>query len=138
MARKWLTLFALLTLALGCVLLPTSSPPAATSPPRASGKAGDLSGSYRITGTNPDGRPYQGTLTIEAHGEVYFLTWETGDTLIEGVGLLKGNVLSAGWNCGVITYSVLENGTLEGIWALCGESRVGTERAVPFQPGIQG
>ncbi|MBC7228443.1 MAG: hypothetical protein H5T61_14630 [Thermoflexales bacterium] len=138
MVPKWLALLSLVVLTMGCVLLPTSSPPAATSPPRASEDTGGLSGVYRVTGTNPDGRPYEGTLTIEAQGDVYALSWEIGDTVIEGVGLLRGNVLSGGWDCGVVTYSVLEDGTLEGLWALCGGSRVGTERAVPGQPGVQG
>ncbi len=139
MFRKRWWILALLLFSLGCILFqPTSPPLAAPFPTRASGDRAGLSGLYHVTGTNPDGRPYQGTLTIESRGEVYTLLWEIGSTSIEGVGLLKGDTLSAGWECGVVVYSVLEDGSLEGVWALCGESRVGTERAVPQKPGVQG
>ncbi len=139
MFRKRLRILVLLLFSLGCAFLPPTPPPIAAPPAtRPFGEGASLSGLYRVTGTNPDGRPYQGTLRIQPQGEVYVLLWETGGTSIEGVGLLRGNILSAGWDCGVVTYSVLEDGSLEGVWALCGESRVGTERAVPQKPGIQG
>ena len=137
MTRKRLSILCLLLLLLGCTLLP-STPPSIAPAPRTSEGAADISGVYRVTGTNPDGQPYRGTLTIEAQGEVYRLVWEVGSTSIEGVGLLRGTVFSAGWDCGVVTYQVLEDGRLEGIWALCGGSSVGTEQAVPQRPISQG
>jgi hypothetical protein len=139
MLRKWLSILSLLLLLFGCTLLPSTPPPIAPPPaPRTSEGPADLSGVYRVTGTNPDGRPYHGTLTIEVRGEAYLLVWEVGSTSIEGVGLRRGTVFSAGWDCGVVTYQVLEDGRLEGIWALCGGSSVGTEEAVPQRPGSQG
>lgn len=133
MGRKALVVLLLLLMISGCFSPPPSAPMAHPSSP-----SGDPTGVYYVTGTNPSGTPYRGTLTVERLGNTYALTWETGGIIIEGVGLLQGGILSAGWDCGVITYRIQEDGSMEGIWALCGEGRTGTERAVPKRPGVQG
>jgi len=97
-----------------------------------------LVGTYQVTGTNPDGSSYLGTLTVEAYGETYSLVWEVGNTVTTGVGLREGNVLSGGWDCGVVTYRIQEDGRLEGVWALCSEPHTGTEQAIPVRLGVQG
>lgn len=133
MGRKASVVLLMLLMVSGCFLRPPPAPLAHPSSPFEG-----PTGVYHVTGTNPDGTPYQGTLTVERLGDTYTLTWETGSTVIEGVGLLQGNILSAGWDCGVITYRVQEDGSMEGIWALCGAGNTGTERAVPQRPGVQG
>lgn len=139
MKRRSPVAVLLLLLALGCTLLrPTPLLIGTPQPAPSSEGPADLTGVYQVTGRNLDGTPYQGTLTVEAYGEVYTLVWELGNTRIEGVGLLEGNMLSAGWDCGVATYSILENGEMEGVWTICGENRTGTERATPWRRGIQG
>ncbi|HYE96351.1 MAG TPA: hypothetical protein VD962_09085 [Rubricoccaceae bacterium] len=97
------------------------------------GRGRDLGGTYAVTGTNPDntdGSPYEGTLTITPHGDVYELTWETGATSV-GVGLRDGDMVAAtygGEDCGVVAYRS-RNGGLEGTWATYGSDGIGTERA---------
>lgn len=89
----------------------------------------------------------------------YPLVWVTGEVVYEGLGILQGDVLSAAWSesilplrrgstsqrqaglrfgdraqgtssCGVVSYLVLEDGTLEGVWAIGQGGRTGAERAV--------
>ncbi len=134
MFRKWGGMILLLLLACGCTALQPTPPPVGRPTP----SDDPLVGTYRVTGTNPDGSSYRGTLTIEAQGETYSLIWEVGNTLTTGVGLRQGDVLSGGWDCGVVTYQIQGDGSLEGVWALCGERHIGTERAVPTRPGVQG
>lgn len=136
MSRKASVVLLLLLMIPGCLPPPTPAPMAPPSSP--SGGPTSPVGVYYVTGTNMDGTPYRGTLTIERLGNTYTFTWETGGAITEGVGLLQGNILSAGWDCGVVTYRIQEDGSLEGVWALCGEGRTGTERAVPQLPGFQG
>lgn len=133
MGRKASVVLLMLLLISGCF---PPSPPAPMAHP--SSPSGGPTGVYYVTGINPSGTPYRGTLTVERLRDTYTLTWQIGSTVIEGVGLLQGDILAAGWDCGVITYRIQEDGSMEGIWALCGEGRTGTERAVPQRPGVQG
>ena len=43
-------------------------------------------GNYRVQGTNPDGSPYRGTLTIERSGPLYLVRWKIGKDTYEGQG----------------------------------------------------
>jgi|GEM_PF-4730106 len=102
---------------------------------------GTLATTYALTGTNPDDAPYDGTLTIEPHGAVYHLSWQIGDTVFAGVGLLQDDTLAVGWDqrqpCGVITYQVLPDGSLTGLWAEYGRDRVRPVELVPAQEGTR-
>lgn len=89
-------------------------------------------GSYDVTGKNPDGSSYKGTLQIEVGSkDTYRLTWRTPGA-VPGIGISDGRLLVAGYgspNCGVAAYSVKDDGSLVGDWAQ--GSLAGSERAKP-------
>jgi hypothetical protein len=95
--------------------------------------AGEPSGgiaTFNLTGTNANGSPYTGRLTItDAGNNVYQLAWDTGTKFV-GTGVRVGDRLAAGWGarqCGFIIYEV-KGGTLEGKWGVPGSTALGTER----------
>lgn len=95
----------------------------------------DIAGDYAITGTNEDGSPYKGALTVIKHGDVYQFRWDAGKQY-DGVGVPNGNVVAVaftegkdGKGCGVVSYQVLADGTLEGKWGYWGVDESGTETA---------
>lgn len=97
----------------------------------ASAKA-DIVGAYAVTGTNPDGSAYEGTLTVSAEEDVYQFAWDVGNSY-KGVGIQQGNLIAVGWgsdNCGVVAYAVKDNASLQGTWGVYGQSQLGTEEAV--------
>ena len=106
---------------------PASAPPANPST--------NLGGQYTVLGTNPDGGQYRGSLEVIARGNVYQFRWNAG-VQYDGVGVRNGRIVAVtfasgndGTGCGVIDYTVLNDGTLEGIWGYWGTSASGTERA---------
>jgi tetratricopeptide (TPR) repeat protein len=91
----------------------------------------DIEGNYATTSINSGG--YDGILRITRSGEVYQFSWVEG--AYYGVGLRRGERVSVGWTntdelCGVVSYRIHANGTLEGSWAAQGQEGVGSERAV--------
>jgi hypothetical protein len=75
-------------------------------------------GNYRVQGTNPDGSPYRGTLTLERSGPLYLVRWKIGKDTYEGQGTLNGNTLTVDWGQpDPVIYQVMNDGTLEGTWA---------------------
>ena len=75
-------------------------------------------GNYRVQGTNPDGSPYRGTLTIERSGPLYLVRWKIGKDTYEGQGTLNGTTLTIDWGQpDPVIYQVMNDGTLEGTWA---------------------
>ncbi len=95
----------------------------------------NIAGKYNVTGTNPDGAVYKGTLEILAHGDVYQFRWNAGSQY-DGVGVVNGEVAavsftsgSSGEGCGVIDYVIQGDGTLDGKWGYWGVNEIGTERA---------
>jgi hypothetical protein len=97
--------------------------------------AANIAGKYNITGTNPNGAPYKGTLEIIAHGDVYQFRWNAG-AQYDGVGILNGNVVAVafasgekGEGCGVVDYMIRGDGALDGKWGYWGVNESGTERA---------
>jgi len=110
------------------VAIPQTHGPAA-SPTRT------LAGRYVVVGTNPDGGQYNGGLEIIARSSVYQFRWNAG-AQYDGVGVKNGSIVAVafangndGTGCGVVDYTVLNDGTLEGIWGYWGTSAGGTERA---------
>lgn len=147
----------LVTLALGCNLTKTSSnsstanvsndnkasnsssSPAANSQDH--GKSAtpapkpDIASKYDITGTNPDGGAYKGTLVVIARGDVYQFRWDAGSQY-DGIGVQNGNIIavsyttgSNGKGCGVVDYDIQGDGTLDGKWGYWGTNEMGTETA---------
>jgi hypothetical protein len=93
--------------------------------------AADIEGSYGVTGTNPDGSAYEGSLSVARTGAVYSFHWETGQPY-DGVGVVDGNHVAVGWggeSCGGVIYRIGDDGSLYGRWALMGTDAAGTESA---------
>jgi len=97
--------------------------------------APDIAGKYNITGTNPEGGGYKGTLEVIARGDVYQFRWNAG-TQYDGVGVQNGNMIavayangSDGKGCGVIDYDIASDGSLNGKWGYWGVNDAGTELA---------
>ena len=95
----------------------------------------DIAGDYAVTGSNENGSPYKGTLAVIKHGDVYQFRWNTGKDY-DGVGVPNGNVIAVaftsganGKGCGVVSYQLLDDGTLDGKWGYWGVDESGTERA---------
>lgn len=104
--------------------------PAETSTPRTAEAEGNgvRPGTYRVQGTNPDGSPYRGTVTITRSGTLYQLRWQIGQDVFQGQGTLNGRVLTVDWGQpDPVIYQVQRDGTLEGTWA---KGRA-TERLTP-------
>jgi hypothetical protein len=109
---------------------PQSHKPPATTP------TVSLAGKYSVAGTNPaDGGEYVGSLEVISRGNVYQFRWNAGNQY-EGIGVKNGNTVavaftsgSDGSGCGVVDYTVLKDGTLDGIWGYWGTDASGTERA---------
>ncbi|HKP35494.1 MAG TPA: hypothetical protein VJT71_01455 [Pyrinomonadaceae bacterium] len=105
----------------------------ATSAPAA--PVANIAGKYNVTGTNPDGNVYKGTLEVIAHGDVYQFRWNAGEQY-DGVGITNGDVAAAaftgganGEGCGVVDYVIQSDGNLDGKWGYWGVNESGTERA---------
>ncbi len=77
-----------------------------------------IEGQYSAVGTNPDGSPYTGAVTIHRDGDMYRFHWRVG-TEYYGHGTLKGNILTVYWGApDPVIYTVRDGGrTLEGVWA---------------------
>ena len=152
---KWIiTITALAHLAIGCSMNKASSTGAsntrAANDNRSSSSsssstttnssterapAPDIDGKYNITGTNPDGGSYKGTLEVITHGDVYQFRWNAG-TQYDGVGIQNGNIVAVayttganGQGCGVVDYDIQRDGSLEGKWGYWGTNEAGTENA---------
>jgi hypothetical protein len=84
--------------------------------------AQDIAGKYGCIGSGPDGKTYEVDLSVEKRNDGYALTWTTeGQTSGIGVGLLKGDVLTAIFQTpnalGLVAYTVSKNG-LDGTWTV--------------------
>ena len=152
---KWIiTVAAMAVLAIGCSMNKASSTGAAntraandnkssnssssstttsSNPNRAA--APDIDGKYNITGTNPDGGSYKGTLEVFTRGDVYQFRWNAGSQY-DGVGVQNGNIVAVayttganGQGCGVVDYAIQGDGSLEGKWGYWGTNEAGTENA---------
>ena len=95
----------------------------------------NIPGTYDVAGTNEDGSTYRGELRILKQGSVYQFRWATG-IQYDGVGVINGDTIAVaytegktGTGCGVVSYRILQGGTLDGIWGMWGVNQSGTERA---------
>lgn len=94
----------------------------------------DIAGEYSVVGTNEDGSPYKGALEVIKHGDVYQFRWSAGRQY-DGVGVPNGNVVavaftggSNGKGCGVVSYQLMADGSLDGVWGYWGVNEMGTEK----------
>lgn len=143
--NKWFSSLITLSLLVACVLgcnksgagvAKTESTGNSNAAREAATPFADIAGEYAVTGTNEDGSPYKGTLEVIKRGNVYQFRWNAGKQY-DGVGVPNGNVVavaftggSNGKGCGVVSYQILADGTLDGVWGYWGQDDSGTERAV--------
>lgn len=97
------------------------------------GQALDVSGAYRVQGTNPGGGgDYQGDVLVRKVGDVYQVVWVIGGQRHVGTGLLSDGVLSVAYqqsnrSAGVAVYRQDADGVLRGRWTPIGGTAAGTE-----------
>lgn len=98
---------------------------------RTKGSGSDLDGFYDITGKNPEGKEYKGTLTVIQSGEGYTFDWVAGNSF-SGFGIRGDNFVAVGFGgkqCSFVGYDVKSDGTLEGKWGSFGSTKLGSETA---------
>ena len=91
----------------------------------------ELEGSYDLNGSSPDGKSYEGKLSVKKEGAGYRFAWNTGNTLT-GFGIRGANMVAVGIGgaqCGFVGYDIQPDGSLEGKWGSAGSTDVGTEVA---------
>jgi hypothetical protein len=98
--------------------------------------AQDLTGHYRVNGTNLDGSPYQGAARITATSEYTCeIVWQTGGSTSSGICMRDGNAFAAGYEMGgkvgLVIYLIQPDGVLDGTWTVAGVNAVGTEVLTP-------
>ena len=75
-------------------------------------------GRYRVTGRNPNGTQYAGTLVMSRQGNRYQLNWRVGSSSFRGTGILQGNILPVDWGQSApVVYAVAADGSLKGLWS---------------------
>jgi hypothetical protein len=134
-------LVVLVICALGCTSLggSTTKKPDSTANSSSAQKSAtppaDIAGEYNVVGTNENGSPYRGGLAIIKHGDVLQFRWNAGKQY-DGVGVRNGDVVAvaftggaSGKGCGVVSYQILGDGTLDGVWGYWGLNESGTEKA---------
>jgi len=99
----------------------------------------DVTGTYKLTGTNPDGSSYECMLDIRPDQDVYMWRWyECGE--FYGVGIQQRDKVSVAWggeDCRVYSYLIHDDGRLSAEWTLWGYNSLGTESAVPTEGNTQ-
>ncbi|MVM33082.1 hypothetical protein GO755_23780 [Spirosoma sp. HMF4905] len=87
-------------------------------------------GNYDLVGTNPDGRPYRGKLTLQKTGDTFQAQWQVGNGVYNGVGFMSGDYLVIGYGpgqaFGTVEY-VMTGNRARGRWAMGGGSQFGVE-----------
>lgn len=139
--RSLTALALLVTCALGCSSLgggtekKPEAPANSNSAQKSATPPADIAGEYNVVGTNENGSPYRGALAILKHGDVYQFRWNAGKQY-DGVGVGNGGVVAvaftggaSGKGCGVVSYKILADGTLDGVWGYWGTNESGTEKA---------
>lgn len=94
--------------------------------------ASDLTGQYRVEGTNPSGGQYEGTAEITENGETYQIRWNIGSNeTYEGIGIVQEDVLAVSFQSeqvsGVVVYQIQEEPKFVGRWAVMGDRNIQTE-----------
>lgn len=100
---------------------------------RTKGSGDSLDGVYAISGKNPQGENYKGTLTVVQSGEGYTFDWEAGNEF-SGFGIRAGSFVAVGFGgkqCAFVGYDVQSDGTLDGKWGSQASTKFGTETAKP-------
>jgi hypothetical protein len=96
----------------------------------AEGTVTSPAGRYRVSGRNPNGEPYLGTVSIVSRSGQYVLDWQVGSSHYRGSGTLANNVLTVDWgDSSPVIYALNTDGTLAGLWqAGAGEETLAPDR----------
>ena len=90
-------------------------------------------GGFTAMGMNPGGAGvYRGTALLRATGATFAAHWEVGGSTYDGTGVRLGDAYGVAYgdaSCGVALYRLNPDGSLEGAWALQGQTEAGTETA---------
>ncbi len=75
-------------------------------------------GRYSVSGRNPNGSRYSGTVSIVRQAGRYQMEWRVGSSSYRGTGTLEGNLLTVDWGSSQpIIYALGEDGVLRGLWS---------------------
>jgi hypothetical protein len=98
----------------------------------------DLAGSYRCSGVNPDGSPYEAVVEITKMDGTFRVEWVMDGGSVLGVGIYSGGVFAASYFGGapaIVVYKV-DGDRLIGEWTMGGiEGAVYTETLTKMAPG---
>jgi hypothetical protein len=95
-----------------------------------------LASQYDVSGTNTNGSKYTGKVSIEVISDATFnIRWDIAGSTYTGFGMRMNDALAATYTIngkpGLVIYKVGDNGVLDGLWAIRGQSGDGTERLTP-------
>jgi hypothetical protein len=91
----------------------------------------DPTGSYDITGTNPNGGSgYSGSVTVERTGQTYRVVWVVGSERYEGTAIGDSRFLAVSYRSanqsGLALYGA-KGDEWDGVWTYSGSRQIGTE-----------
>lgn len=95
-----------------------------------------LTGVYLLEGSNPNSSRinYYGEVEIRPNGNTFIVTWYVGSVQTQtGIGVLRDGVLSVAFydysklQSGVVSFSMRDSYSLEGVWAVYPSTSVGKE-----------
>jgi hypothetical protein len=89
-----------------------------------------LAGTHEVSGHNPDGTKYQGTVEIREKNGLLLLQWKIGKQVSTGKGVLVGMTLGVALENGLALYKIVgqsEGQSLIGFWSSQGSSVVNQE-----------
>jgi hypothetical protein len=102
-------------------------------------KAKGLAGKYDVSGTNPDGSKYEGTVEIEhLKANSVTITWKIGKRTDVGRGKVNGDTVKVEYDGalndkrdGQVEYTIKKGGVLDGTFREKGSKKKGTEELTP-------
>jgi hypothetical protein len=104
----------------GCIVVAFTSVAALANP----------AGKYDVSGTNPNGAKYSGSVTIQKTGDTFKVTWTVGDQHYDGTGIGNNQFVAvsyqSGRETGLALYS-LQDDEWKGVWTYAGGKQLGTE-----------
>jgi hypothetical protein len=116
------------------------------SPPPDAAPEGDqafgperLVGTHQVTGRNPDGTAYKGSMEIRVVKGVVGVAWKIGKTVSHGQGVLVGGTLGVALDSGVAIYKLVgqsEGQSLIGLWSGAGSATTNHEAVLIGNAGL--
>ena len=92
---------------------------------------------YNVAGTDLDGSPYVGQARVTLLSDTTCqIVWVSGDTTSTGICMRYGIAFSAAYELGDAVglgiYEIMDDGTMDGVWTIAGQSGTGTEVLSPM------